>query len=681
MMTTHLTFWRWVPAWQLLLMGLSLAGLTYLPFHELVENGERMALLKGIRHLTEEAVEVGEVVHQFQIERGRSAVFTAGGEAKAREEMEAQWLRSDAALERLARSLHKEEECVFEEQMEVMAHHLEDSRLGLTALRRGIVAGEVRASEAIRRYSEISQDWLRLLEQAVNPNPDAGLVRLQTGYLGLLWAKEWSGRQRAVMSTFFFDTSGDQDPRREFIALEAVRQAHLQLFAVFASPSQRGRLAELERNPLVREVERWREMAMALRPGATMDGEVKEWFHLATQWIDLLHALEGEMARELMVRADAARSESANEYYAHWVMIGVTVAWSVGILGLLFYRATAALAQMVRSRERMEEDLRRSALSLEQAQRLGHMGNWSWEPGKGEEWHVSLGFRGLLGLSQGSSVTLNTYLSLVPAGRERESVQRFMAEALQGGPCAMPLEHGITTLRRERRRILVCLEQVPGEGGGGMVVMGTVLDITERKDLEERMRHLAHHDTLTGLPNRLMFNEFLSREVASAQRHQRSLAVLFLDLDGFKPVNDTHGHEVGDCVLREVALRLRGCLRGGDILARLGGDEFTLLLADPRGEGDVTAVAEKVIGCIATPFPAGGGEECRLGVSVGIALFPRDGRDGDELVGAADKAMYAVKMAGKNGYRYYDAGLVGLDPHGGEDPDGPASVNQKHQNA
>ncbi len=173
-----------------------------------------------------------------------------------------------------------------------------------------------------------------------------------------------------------------------------------------------------------------------------------------------------------------------------------------------------------------------------------------------------------------------------------------------------------------------------------------------RKQAEERIRHLANYDELTGLPNRSMFQERLHHALAQALRHTRPLAVLFIDLDRFKNVNDTLGHEAGDRVLREVAERLRACLRDSDTVGRLGGDEFVVLLEGLPQLADVAAVAQKILDAAARPFMLAA-QEFQIGASIGISAFPEDGKDLQTLLKHADAAMYRAKEQGRNNYQFH----------------------------
>ncbi len=190
----------------------------------------------------------------------------------------------------------------------------------------------------------------------------------------------------------------------------------------------------------------------------------------------------------------------------------------------------------------------------------------------------------------------------------------------------------------------------------GGVLITFVRDITERKQTEEQIRQLAYYDSLTQLPNRRMLLDRLGQALAQARRYRRSLGVMFLDLDHFKLINDTLGHEIGDELLKSVATRLTGCVRRGDTVARQGGDEFVIVLAELCHPDDATAVADKIITALDQPL-AVAGHELRITTSIGIAVYPVNGTDdGLELMRKADMAMYAAKNQGRNRYAMYREG-------------------------
>jgi diguanylate cyclase (GGDEF)-like protein/PAS domain S-box-containing protein len=206
-------------------------------------------------------------------------------------------------------------------------------------------------------------------------------------------------------------------------------------------------------------------------------------------------------------------------------------------------------------------------------------------------------------------------------------------------------------------RITIALKR--GANGQPLYDISIVEDISEQKRAEERIRFLATHDEMTQLPNRSMFGQLLGHAIETAVRHDTQLAVLFIDLDRFKIVNDSLGHEAGDSLLKEMATRFRSCLRGSDVVARLGGDEFVVLVEQTHGHEDAAGVARKLLSAAIQPVEILG-QECRVTASVGIAMYPSDARDAQSLMKNADIAMYVAKEEGKNNFQFYSQTVSAL---------------------
>lgn len=201
---------------------------------------------------------------------------------------------------------------------------------------------------------------------------------------------------------------------------------------------------------------------------------------------------------------------------------------------------------------------------------------------------------------------------------------------------------------------MLSIDAVPDETGQIRHYVGAFSDISHLKEHQAELERIAHYDTLTDLPNRRLLADRLIQELARTRRRGHLLAICYLDLDGFKAVNDRLGHEAGDQLLVEIGQRLKNALRTGDTVARLGGDEFVLLLCDLTQEQECLPVLERVLGAVAAPLIIQN-QQVIVSASIGVTLFPRDDTDSDQLLRHADQAMYQAKEAGKNRFHRFEA--------------------------
>jgi diguanylate cyclase (GGDEF)-like protein/PAS domain S-box-containing protein len=231
-----------------------------------------------------------------------------------------------------------------------------------------------------------------------------------------------------------------------------------------------------------------------------------------------------------------------------------------------------------------------------------------------------------------------------------EDRQHYLNELLDKGSCEN-LE--VLLQRKDGQQVvgIVSAKIVSFKGYPGVV--GVIRDITGRKAAEQRIAHMAQHDTLTNLPNRALLGDRLRHAIAHARRHNTRMALMYIDLDRFKPVNDTLGHQVGDLLLKAVAKRMQDSVRASDTVARIGGDEFVVLLPAIGDDRDAMQVAEKVRIALNEPFDLPGGHTVRISSSTGIAIYPDHATDEIALAKCADDAMYLSKARGRDRAEFF----------------------------
>jgi diguanylate cyclase (GGDEF)-like protein/PAS domain S-box-containing protein len=262
-------------------------------------------------------------------------------------------------------------------------------------------------------------------------------------------------------------------------------------------------------------------------------------------------------------------------------------------------------------------------------------------------------FETLTGRSREES--LGSIPQLMDAGRNDTGLFRQMLDSIATG---QPWRGESVECHKDgsARNIRQSITPITDSNGKATHFISILEDVTATREAEASILRLAHYDYLTGLPNRALFHDRLRHEMARAHRSKKPMALLFLDLDHFKTVNDTHGHDIGDRLLKGVAQRLSGCLRGADSIARLAGDEFTIILAEVSTPGEVGIVCKKIVAAIDEPFDFDG-LTLQTGVSIGAAFYPDDAQDEAALLKCADQAMYAAKADGRSGFRRFTPAL------------------------
>ena len=316
--------------------------------------------------------------------------------------------------------------------------------------------------------------------------------------------------------------------------------------------------------------------------------------------------------------------------------------------------------------EALSEDMRRSGENLESAQRIARLGSWEWDLVTGKVTWSEETLR-LVGFPTGSDEPLfQDFLARVHPDDSQRVVR--VLEATLIGEGTFDLDHRVVAPDGGVRHLHTQAEVEFDPKGQPVRLSGTVQDITERKKAEKQIRFLAYFDSLTGLPNRLQFREQLKKALSVARRNNWMVAVMFMDLDNFKRINDTAGHSAGDCVLRKVAERLTRAIRLYDTVsrddvagppetvARLGGDEFIVLLPHIARSEDTAGIAMRILDSFKSAFDIEG-SEVFLSTSIGISLFPQDGDDVEDLLKNADAALYHAKDSGRNNFQFYSRSL------------------------
>jgi len=366
-------------------------------------------------------------------------------------------------------------------------------------------------------------------------------------------------------------------------------------------------------------------------------------------WLDFAKEMNFSACAAFPLLVDG-RNEGALTIYATNDTFGEAECELLEDLARDVARAIATLRAEA-GRNEAEAALRRNEALLGRAEALAHVGSWEWDMRTkvlqwSEETYRIFGF---------SPHEVEPKLDLVLSHThpdDRATLKQKLTGVAQNDALWTELDFRILLPGDEVRWVHTKAE-MEYHDAGPLRITGVLQDISERKRFEQKLSEMASFDTLTGLPNRNLLNDRLGQALAHAGRSGSMMAVGFLDLDRFKVINDTLGHDAGDELLKEIARRLSGCLRSSDTVARQGGDEFVVVITDMARPEDATPVAQKLLDALSPPVTLKG-REIVPGASIGFALYPQDGDDLQSLLMSADKAMYAAKQAGRGQYRFYD---------------------------
>jgi diguanylate cyclase (GGDEF)-like protein/PAS domain S-box-containing protein len=346
---------------------------------------------------------------------------------------------------------------------------------------------------------------------------------------------------------------------------------------------------------------------------------------------------------------------ATDDYIAKHLPTGYKLIW---LAGLMITLIIAAYIHALRSRHEAAEvavqlrtsELNSSQAKLKEAQRIAKIGSWELDHSDNSiHWSDEV-YRIFEVSPQSFAVNYGSFKGLLPK-EDAELLDREFAIHLEER-AEYNIVHKIITPNGRTKYVQEHCETQYDKAGSPLLSLGTVQDITERKEAEERIAHLAHHDMLTGLPNRVLFRELFEQTLAHARRTHNKMALIFIDLDHFKFINDTMGHSMGDSLLREVAQRLTDSVRESDILGRHGGDEFLVALADITDMQAVIHVANTIINKLNSSFKLEG-QVLGISCSMGITIFPDNADDFEDLLSKADTAMYSAKDAGRGVFRFF----------------------------
>ncbi|MCK6413901.1 MAG: EAL domain-containing protein [Azonexus sp.] len=619
-----------IPAFLLLL--------SLFAMRNLVEKGQHLNNALGVHSWIRTSQAINRFVHEIQRERGLSSGYLASDGRVFGEELQQQQARSQQVLTELKRILEQQEEIPGDGLVGVQ-RDLRD--LGL--LRDAISTLRVSHEYAVDHYTGIIEQFFDLQIRFSSANADAALYRQQLALFNFMEAKEHTGRERALLSAMFSDLNFSVGRIESMQRLRAAEEVYRTAFLRLARADLLDDYGKLLALPANAQAQKIRQRAVAAGLRAMYGNEAaealplpaaSEWFTTASVIIDAMKGFEDEMATALMTDAARLESSARRELFLNAFLTIVS-----------FVLAAVLIEQLQRGRRAAEEQL-----DLADAVFLNSVESILVTDAELRIVEVNPAFTQFCGYSR--EEVLGQHPRLLCSGKHDAGFYRQMWQRIAIN------DHweGEVWNRRKNGDIypaLLSIAAVRNRSGRITHYTGMIFDLSQHKKVEALMEQLRTFDGLTGLPNRDAWLSALDQAVANNQRSQGHFAILEVDLDRFKIINDSLGHLMGDKVLVEAAHRLRHGQRKQDIVARPGGNRFSILLYEVTDPQSIGTVCEKLLAGFSRPFDLGENCATHVTASIGIATYPNDGQDAKTLLMAAESALYSAKADGRNLYKFF----------------------------
>lgn len=665
-------------------------------------NQYRSAVEAGrIRGMVEFAAVVNSLVHAIQTERAMSTAVIGSRRGEFDQALKARQLETDLVRTRFVQALKELEVARLGEDLEMQAALARQVVDRIDVWRSVVEQRGITAPMLIESYAAVVADLMRVVQEMLVLKNQPDLVRALSAYSRLMQAKEFAGMERALGVAGFGGGGFDRGTVKRMVELIDRQRLLLDEFRFLAGPSQSDWLDRGWAGVDTIALDEMRQgVVEAPSLGDIRNVALPQWLNVTTRRIDLLRDAEVRISSQLQQQARELESSAIRAAIGIASAMALALMASALVAAILgrdiirpLQRITQAMRRLAERREvsDIEEDGRadeigdmvhalqvfkqnlvqvvqaeaqlKGAVALREKERyqralLDSFPFMVWLKDTNSRFMaVNQAVADSYGVANPDQLVGKTEFDLL----DYDTASRIRDEDLA---VMQTRQNSVLELQRvmapdsEPRWVEVYKAPVTDDFGAVLGTVGFIRDITERKLQQEEIRQLALYDPLTQLPNRRLFSERVNHAIALARRDQARLALVFVDLDRFKPVNDSLGHAVGDLLLRAVARRMQQCVREADTIGRVGGDEFEVLLPSIDDAEQALVVAEKIRQALNQPFELTGGYVVSISSSSGVAIYPEDGEDESTLTRAADAAMYRAKALGRDNVQFYQPGLV-----------------------
>lgn len=624
--------------------------------------------INRLKALVQLSVKIGELSHELQKERGLSAGFISSKGGTNAAELAKQQQKTDYNLVIFESAVLKFNSQQHEDEIDATFNSTNQKLSKIDTHRRAVTQLKISETESASYYTSTIANILEISKFVSTLSSNGEISRFANAYASFLQAKERAGRELTILSAVFTVNQFTPNSLNDFLQNLSAQQVYFDEFFHYATPKQKLFLESTLQGDAVIETLRLRQTAIENSNAISLGQDPSIWFKEATARIEKLRIIEISLANDLLLAQEDLLSEAHKKIFIYAVLVIIAMLLPILPWGWGIFMLTRTSLQLLRIKRQTQTAINNYTnelriqhdhfdalfdLSLDAMINIDDQGIvLAWNR-RAEE---------MFGIPKQQAIGIELASIIIPPAlrdKHRSGLQKF----LRSGAESLPTKRfEVIGLHSNGQEIPLELT-VTGMLKKNQVIFHSFLrDLTERRQHEAQIEHLAYFDELTNLPNRLLLIDRLKQIIALNKRKPQHSALLQIDLDHFKELNDAWGHDQGDSLLKMVALKLRDCVREEDTLARLGGDDFLILLVGLSTTSDiaqqqVTAVTEKIRSCFRSPFLLHNHDqyEYHTTVSIGICLFGGgENLCSDELLKRADMAMYQAKLAGRNSVRFFE---------------------------
>lgn len=576
------------------------------------------------------------LVHEIQKERGMSNVFFYSKGQRFSNELLTQRKASDLVFFQRENYLDKLEESQHQGDEQVELKGIES----LAEVRANVDKFSTTSASIISYYSKLNTQLINTIFSATALSQNANINNLLHAYYNLVISKEFAGIERALLADISSVDGFSQAKISATSQIRAKEEVHLALFYKLANKDLKLFYQQAMRHESI-------EKMLKLRSEHLNDITSESWFHDASQRINQLQRVEKEITDSLLQKLNKLTSQGQRQL----IFSSAYGFLSISLTMLLFIRILVQLAEERKYKQQLikqKEELNQFKVIVDNT-----LNSVVITDPQGVIEYVNKRFTEISGYA--AKTVIGDKPKLWSSEETAPEVYAQLHKTLKDGDY---WQGELKNKHRSGRMYWARTTMFPVKSSQNRIIKFICVqeDITQQKHDKETIEHLVNHDPLTGLPSLRLGKDRLEQAILAAQRHNLSAAVMFIDLDGFKEINDDFGHAAGDKVLIEVGRRIVNELRQTDTVARIGGDEFIVIMTNIKQAKAISQVAVKIINSVNNAIPYQGIPLC-VTASIGIAKYPLHGTTSAELMKNADKAMYSIKESGKNNYAIYSGSL------------------------